>query len=103
MAHEDVGVVALVLYLRGVDEVDAAAKGAPPGKARLGVDRPVRLGRDEVEATDVCLGDEIAAAEARGPEAVRIDVDEEFPPPCPLSVNVQTCITWPAGPIEMSP
>jgi hypothetical protein len=75
--------------------------GVPPGKARLGVDGAVRLRWDEIEAADVRRGDEDTVAEACGPEAVRIDVDEE--PPCPLSASVQTCITWPAGPIEMSP
>src|SRR5207245_10585185 len=77
----DVRVALLVSVLERVDEVDAAAvrsAGPVPRQPRLGVDRAIRLGRDEVEAADVRVGDEDAIAEAGRRETGRIEAHEEL-------------------------
>src|SRR5216117_3186603 len=81
VADEDVRVVALVLLLEGVDEVDATivrSAAAVPRKAGFRVDRAIRLGRDEVEPADVSIGDEHAIAETGRPEPIGIDVHERL-------------------------
>src|SRR5207302_5584102 len=81
MPHVNVGVVALVGVLAGVDQVHPAgvrAAGAVPGQAGLGVDRTVRLGGDEVEPADVGRGDEDPVPEPCWAEAVRVGVHEDL-------------------------
>src|SRR5512132_1915951 len=81
VADVDVRVVALVLLLERVDEIDTAVvrPARPvPGKAGLSIDGAVGLRRDEVEAPNMGGGDEDAVAEAGRPEPIGVDVDEEL-------------------------
>ena len=81
VADHHVGVVALVLHLKRVDEIDPPgmrAAGPVPGEPRLGVDGAVGLRRDEVEAADVRGRGENSVAEAERAEPVRVDAREEL-------------------------
>src|SRR5205807_4241844 len=61
VTHPGVQIVAPVLHLERVDEIDAASMwtiAAIPRQSRLGVDRSIRLGGNEIEAANMGVGDE---------------------------------------------
>ena len=78
--EHDVGVVVLIHRFIGVNHVEPVvvrATGAIPRQARLGIDRAVRLRRDEVESADVCGRDRQLRSESTRGEAGRIDVRKD--------------------------
>src|SRR6266480_3728992 len=79
IADVNVGVIAFVLLLQRVHEVHPAivrATGTVPCQARLGVNGAVRLGRYEVETSNVSVDDEDAViGESSWTETVGIDID----------------------------
>src|SRR5882757_8707746 len=78
IADVDVGVIAFVLLLQRVHQVHAAivrAAGTIPCQARLGVNRAVRLGRYEVEASNVSVNHEdTVITESVWTQTVGIDI-----------------------------